>query len=221
MTVLLVLGCILLCILLLLLVPIRLRLGYNAGEISGSVHYLFFGYRFFPLKPAKSVGRKPKKQKAEQKPQEETPSKKKKQQRFSELTDLIRPILKSSGHAINQIRRNTVLYKIEVKILVAKPDAHETAIAYAKITSVTSILCNILDELFVLKTPQVEILPDFTRENSVYYIKARMRIQPIVLISASLGTGLAILRKILGTRKAQGKQKRKGGLIHESAASHQ
>lgn len=215
MLALMIIGGILLLIFLLLLVPVRLRFSLWDSEMSASVHYLFFRFRILPLPEEKEPAKKKKKAKKEPEPKSEKEEKPQKdKQPFSEKWEKIRGLIRSAKKSVALLCRHVVIYKLHAEVVVARPDAHKTALAYAKTTSFGAILLEVLDWAFVLKKPRVRISPDFTREKSVYNVAFRVRIRPLFAIIA----GLQVLFAFLKTSSKKSKQK--GGQQYESAASH-
>ena len=211
-----IVGAVFLLLFLLLLPSVRLHLSYKQGEAQVSLHYLFLRFRLFPLKE-KPDAKEETDQEAEEadakEPKEEEPQKKKS---FAHQLEDIRDLVRSSGKALNRLRRHIIFYRLQGHIAIAREDAHQTALAYAKTALLLQTLLEVIGEVFVLKKHKLTLSPDFTRESSVYHLSLRIRFRPLFVLTAGVGVLLALLRN---AHRGKKNSVSKGG-SYESAASH-
>ncbi len=211
-----IVGGILLLLFLLLLPSVRLHLSYKQGEAQVSLHYLFLRFRLFPLKKKPDATEEPDRQAQEaeaKEPKEEEPQKKKS---FAHQLEDIRDLVRSSGKALDRLRRHIIFYRLRGRITVAREDAHQTALAYAKTALLLQTLLEVIGGVFVLKQHKLTLSPDFTRESSAYHLSLRIRFRPLFVLTAGAGVLFALLRN---ARRGRKKSVSKGG-SYESAASH-
>lgn len=214
-----ILAFLLLLLLLLLLTPVRLRAGYRAEKITLYLGVLFFRFNLSPGRPEKPARRKDKKPGAEKK----KPAKKKEPAKdgAAEKPGLkeLSPLIRRSGKWVRFIGRHLILYDIEIYGSIGCEDAHKTAIACGRVGALVPALLAVLSELFDVRSPAVLIAPDFTRGKSEWDVSLSLRIQPLIPLIAAAGLFITYVKHIR-KKPVHGQKKRKGGHLHESAASH-
>lgn len=204
MTVLIIIGIILLILLLLLCFPVAVQVSANTGQATVKAHYLFLAFTLFP--------RPPKKQKATPEPAkkektEETAPEKKKGKKKSRISlHMIRELFHGAKGALRILCRHLVFSHIDVAVRVGGEDAHQIAMRYSQFSQIATITFSIIDALFVLRKPQVVILPDFVAPDTQYVLTLRVSIRPIFAIAAALYFVTAYLR--LQTRRKSAKPAR-------------
>lgn len=204
-------GGLLLLLFLLLLPSVRLHLSYEQGQARISLHYLFLRTRLFPPRE------KPDPKKKGKKKEEPEPKKKpKKKKKPADQLDELRHLIRSSGKALDRLRRHIVFDRLRGHIAIAREDAHQTALAYSKTALLLQALLEVVGSVFVLKKHALTLCPDFTRESNQYHLSLRVRLRPLFLVTAVVRILLTLLRHALRGRK---KSHSKGG-SYESATSH-
>lgn len=225
MKILIFVGGFLLLLLFLLLMPVRVRFTLQNGKTGLHVYYLFLRFDLSPEKLAARAGKATekaaKKEYTVQKKEEGT-----KTDKLSGIKDTIKTalsLLRASGSALNLVRHNLVFYKVRLHISVAGDDACQVAMAWGRWRVFLSCLLAVVSELFVLQDPDVSITPDFTGQQSRYDIRFHVRIQPLVILVATVRAAfafVAVQRQNQHDRMIK-KNKQKGGQKHEPAASRQ
>jgi len=225
MTALTVIGVIFLLLLLLVCIPVRLHIAYSGQTFRLHLYLLFLRFDLSPdklLQKLEQRGEKPQKKKKEKKAEpgteaaeEDEPKKKKKKLGMED----IKPLWLASRRALNLVRRHFILYQVRVNAAISRPDAHQTALAYAKTSAFLSVLLSILGELFVLKPARVHVSPDFTKDKSNWDISLRLRIRPVFVLAAAVCLLAGIIKAMRRAPAARVKTNRKGGQTHESAAA--
>lgn len=222
MTILTILGWIalgipaLLLLLFLLTLPsVRLSFAAAGGEFKVTAHYLIFFYRLYPIKTRRKKPKKKKKEAPPPPPEEEPPLEEEEKVPLSKTLARVRPFARRAKGILRRLGKRLVIYRVRARVRVGGPDAHQTALRYAKATAFAAILTQILGWAVTLKKADIEIAPDFLHEKGGYEIAFRLRIRPVFMLWA----GIQLLFAWLGSKKKK-KQRRKGGRQYESAASH-
>lgn len=214
MTALIIIGSVLLLIVLLLFVPVSVRFSFRDGDWKASAHYLFLRFDFSPealaRRAAKDAEKKVTGEPEVSKKAKEKEDTQKGKPKGLDTVRLVWLMFKAS-------RRHLVIYRVRINILVAREDAHETAVAYGQMTTGVSLALAFLGEVFTLLPARVQIFPDFTREQSVYDISLRLRVIPWNVVLALRH----LLIKLIKPGNKQKRQKIKGGKQHESAKHNQ
>jgi len=205
-----------LLVLLLLLPSLRLHFSSAGGNIKVKAKYLFLSFQLYPIK-VKPEKKKKKKAKKQPEPEKDKPPPAEKEKLSALQTwEQYKPLIQKAKKTMRFICKRLIIYKVKARVAVRGPDAHQTAITYAKTASFTSILMQILGWIFTLKKTDIVIAPDFLGEKSSYDISFRLRIRPIFVLTALIG----LLPALLKAFKKNKKTKRKGGKKYEPAASH-
>jgi len=218
-----IIGGILLLILLLLLAPAHLRAGYGPGGLTLRVRYAFLGLNLSPDKLSARAEKRRQKPKKERAPKAEKAREDKAEKAAEQKSDtlaLALELARACWKAAARMGGHLVL-RMDIRGAVATPDAHQTALRYAKMSAFLSVLVAVLGELFDLRDPHVSLTPDFSLERSVWLIEVDLRIQPIILLGGALGVVSAFIKRA-ARNKNTGKapNNKKGGKVHESAASN-
>lgn len=210
MTVLIIIGYVLLFLLLLLLilliVPVRLYAEYRDGRSVLEVWVLFL---CFDLSPGAAAPKAKRKERKPKEAKEKIPEEEPKAEKFS--FEDIRDLIRSSGRALDRLRRHILLSRIELYASVAKEDAHQTALAYSQTKLAVAALLDVLGLLFVIKgKPKIYIAPDFTAPEPKFRFEGAIRVavRPLFALTAGAGVLLNLLR-MQNQRKAQRKVKQR------------
>ena len=206
---------ILLALLALLLAPVSVRAAYTAGEFRLSVHYLFLKFPILP-KPEEKPEKKGRPKKDKPKKKKAAEEKQKKKTKWT--PGLVWELVKSTRKGLNTLRRHLVFYRVEIYAAVGGSDAHKAAVAYGNLNTVVYCGLSVVGTLFPLKDVTVRLLPAFYRESTAWDVRFRVRIIPLFAAGAAIQIAFAAIAAIL---KGKQDNKRKGGIPHESAASHQ
>ena len=223
MTALIVIASILLFLLLLLLAPVSIRFSCCKGDIGLKLCYLFLRFDLSPEALAKKAERKAAKgvKKEYRAQKKEADTKADKLKGAGDTVKTVVSLLRASKGGLNLVRHNLVIYKLRLRIVVAREDAHQTAVAYGLVSTATAVALSIVGELFVLRPGNVHVSPDFTKDKSEYTVSVRARLQPLIVLIAAVKIALAYLKVVGQNKRARVRKKSKGGHLHESATSHQ
>jgi len=225
-------ACVVIVTFLLLLAPVSLRFVYRDGKFQLHLCWLLLKFDFSPETLSTRASRRAQKVKHKVKKLKKAKVKKIKEKKkrmgsipaLKSILKYSNLILAASRKSFDRIRRNLVFYKVDVKGCIAAKDAHKTAMMYSYAAAVTATLLSVISRLFVLRRYRVQLMPDFTRDSSLLDISVRVRIMPIVVLSAALGMGWSVLRIIRqlnhDVKQSEDIKQSKGGKIHEPAASH-
>ena len=167
-------------LLFLLLAPLTVELAYQE-ELTLKVRYLFLKLNILPMvEKEEKPEDKPKKAKKKKESPEEKPKKKKK---FSldfllEILELAKQALSSLRNPLGYFLRHIHYRDLWLHILVAREDAHQTALRYgqcqAVIHSVFSPLRNCVD----VKTTDIQIQADFIGEEEKFAGGGKLKLRP-------------------------------------------
>ena len=132
-----------------------------------------------------SPSKKPKKQKQKPAPQsaktepEQPTSKQPLSERIGAVLDLLRPL----PACIQRLLRHTKIKKLCIQIVVAEPDAAQTAISYGRTCAVVHGALAALRNFFNMQVKSIQIQPDFTAEQGSVRVSGRIeaRIGTILL----------------------------------------
>lgn len=184
----------LLLIALVLLLPayVGIEYEYREGRQKLLVHMRLLG---IPIKIRVPIGEAQKKQKkkkaAEKDTATETEAKKKFTfSRFREIAGGIRDAYQESKEDIRltlaQIRKKTELESVAFHLGFGLSDAAKTGIATGAAWTSSSCLLSVVNQMVGIKTVDLRISPDFTRETFSIYIKSILKLRPVHIISIGI-----------------------------------
>ena len=175
-----IVGCILLLIFLLLLLPVRLYIN-SEPELTVTVKYLWFKLGILPKGEKTAPKRTPKGKK---------PKKKKARERqalsytLQEMLELARILLRRTSPAVRRLLRRTSLAKFRLRMIVAGADAFETAIKFGRVNAQVFSAIAWIEELIRLKADQIEISPGFGVAKGETSYSGELRLAPLALLVA-------------------------------------
>lgn len=172
-------------LLFLLCMPLTAEIAYRE-ELSLRVQYLFLNIGILPQEKKED---KPKKEKKSKKKQEqeangEEGKKKKAKKKMTldsllQLLELAKLALSSVGHPLGWFLRSIYYRDVWLHILVAKEDAHQTALRYGQIQAIIHTVFTLLRNCLDIKTTDVQIQADFIGEKELFQGGAKIKLRPI------------------------------------------
>lgn len=176
-----ILCSILAVLLFLLLLPVSLEASYD-NELSLRVRYFFFKWTIFPAKEEAEEEKSPQKSKKSKKePAKEETKKEKKPSLDSllEILELVKQALSSLRNPLGYFLRHIRYRDIWLHILVAKEDAHQTALRYGECQAAVHSALALLKNCADIKIADIQIQADFIGEEEKFSGGGSIKIRPI------------------------------------------
>lgn len=209
-------------IVLLFCVKISVELFYeDTFEVWAQV--LFLKFRLFPAKDNK----KPKKEKKPKEPkepeEEKTPEESKKEkpkgdnfvvrfykeQGFDGTIRFISDVLHALNTMLGDIfKRSFVVEKLFLRLVVTKPDAAETALAYGKTCAAVYPALGYLCTQLKIRQYDADIRPDYLANQSSAALRFRLSLRPIRLTNALVRFGVRAVIAFLKAKKRASRNKK-------------
>ncbi len=169
-------------LLFLLCMPLTAEIAYRE-ELSLQVQYLLFKIAILPQenkeeKPPKEKKAKKKKEESAEKT-EKKPKKKITLDSLLELLEWVKLALSSVGHPLGWFLRSIYYRDVWLHILVAKEDAHQTALRYGQCQAIVHTVFTLLRNCLDIKTTDVQIRADFIGENELFQGGGKIKLKPI------------------------------------------
>ena len=186
-----------------LMIPVSVFIKADPN-LAVSAGWLFFKCSILPSKDTTKT--KPKKTKKE-KPDKPKTEKKKKKLSIQDLKPhlkLLLDLLASCLKAVQKLLKRTTLAKLSFEITVVGDDAAAVATRYGTINTAVYNAIAILDRVFTLKMERINIIPDFSGDETAYYLSLEIRTIPLAVLAAGLNifaVSLAGAVKMLTGRK--------------------
>ncbi len=112
------------------------------------------------------------------------------------LSDFL-PIFKSILDLLGDLRRRLRVKRLEMKLIMAGEDPCDLAVGYGRAWAVLGNLQPLLDRLFVIRNKDLQILCDFTREQSQISARLELNITAGRLLGLTVRYGLRLLREYI------------------------
>lgn len=193
-------------LILLAMLPIGIRLIYNAEGIRVKLHVGPVKYTLYPGKKSKEQEQAEAEQK--QKKAADTPateSKGKKKESGGKLADFL-PLIKTGLDLLRDLRRKIRVKELHLRLILASSDPADLAMNYGRAWAALGNLMPQLEQLFVIRKRDVEVECDFTASET----KCVARLD----VTIPLGR-LLVLAAVYGVRALKEyktiQTKRKGG----------
>ena len=192
-------GAILLAIVLILCAPVCATVEYD-GEFRVFVSYIFLRFRVVPAKPKDGKKKKQREKKAEEQQKAGTEEKKSLGEKLDKLKDTVesvRGLISAAGRPLKLLLKSITVFLFDMRIVIAGDDAAKTGENYGK---ACAIAYQILEQLRRFKRPwreRVDIRPDFIRQESEVYVKAKIGITPAAVIAAAVEFAFGYLAMII------------------------
>ncbi|WP_040197611.1 DUF2953 domain-containing protein [Candidatus Soleaferrea massiliensis] len=187
-------------ILLLLCMPVWISFEYD-GAFKVSVRYFI---RFVAVDTSK-----PKKAKKEAKKEIKQAGGKKtapKESPKGDAKDRLRflwEFLKSSRHGVRMILKHLKVSRLNLHIVVASGDAAQTAVNYGKWCAGVYSAVTLLKNWVSFGKIEIDILPDFDREENEYRMLATIRLIPFAVLTAGGRVLFGLLTGLVGKQKTK------------------
>lgn len=210
---------ILLGLLILLLLPVGARARYN-GECRITVRYAGIPvWRYTPEKAARRQARAEQARKRPSKKASKKAAQKSKEQKPSpvkEITERLRR--EGAGAAIAYLRDMARLVtgtarrllralrfgRCSIQVAVATADAADTALRYGRLCAVAYPAQTLLLENLHIRRLDLDMRPDFRREEDAVWADIRLHTLPLRMIAAAIGTLIAYMRMMIQQEKKKG-----------------
>lgn len=187
---------ILIFLLILLLIPVSVD-AEKTEEISLKIRYFLFKFTVFPMKEKsekkKSKPKKVKKKSKKSQDKDEKPKKKFDLDFLLEILEIVKEALGSVKNPLGYLLRHIHFRNVWLKILIAKSDAHQTALTYGKfnamIHSVVSLMKNCVD----IKIDDIQIQANFISEEEWFKGGAKLKFRPINVLIFAFWFGFSFL----------------------------
>lgn len=182
-----------------LLIPVKVRFKYEAGEP-------FLAIRYGPVKlqplPAKEKAKEPAKTK-KKKPQKEKKPKSKKKRKLSReqifyALEKLPPII---GRALKRTGRSIHITPLKLYILAAGADPADTAQLYGRLEAALAAGVPILEKTLRIKDMDVRLYVDFQEVRMDFIADAGVSLRPVSLVWMALRAGGSLLKWYIGFRK--------------------
>lgn len=183
----------------LLLWPVRLSLRWQ-GQLSVQARWLFLRFRLLP--------RPPKKPGAAQKPPE--PKKKSKQpaadpkptEAFAQYADLVPDLVGRLGWFARFLLGHTRVERLELRLLVSREDAAETAVAFGRANQAVYTALGLLQRLLAFRcAPKINIGFDFLGGNETAEGCAELALAPLTALAGAFWLAGGLLKVFLSREK--------------------
>lgn len=193
-------------LILLAMLPVGIRLIYNAGGIIVKLHMGPVKYTLYPGKKKRDQEQEEAEQK--QKKAVPTPSagdKGEKKERGGKLTDFM-PLVKTGLDLLCDLRRKIRVKELYLRLILASSDPADLAMNYGRAWAALGNLMPQLEQLFVIRKRDVEVECDFTASETKCVARLDVAITLGRLLSLAVVYGIRALKeyKMIQT-------KRKGG----------
>lgn len=186
----------------LLLIPVKLRGSYKAGEAFLTARYGPVRLQVFPpsekpektdKKPAKEKKSKPDKQKKVKKPKAKINI-----DQILYALEKLPPIL---GRALKRTGRSIHIRPLQLYILVAGTDPAATAMLYGRMEAALAAGFPALEEALHIKDADVRLYVDFTERQMDFIVDVGISLRPWDLVWMALRAGGSLLKWFIGFRK--------------------
>ena len=172
-------------LLFLLCMPVTAEFAYRE-ELSLRVQYLFLKIGILPKAEKKEKPKKEKKsKKKKEKPAEEKEKKPKKKMTLDSLLEILEWVklaLSSAGHPLGWFLKSIYYRDVWLHILVARDDAHQTALRYGQCQAIVHSVFSLLKNCLDIKTTDVRIQADFIGEKELFQGGAKIKLRPVTAI---------------------------------------
>lgn len=195
---------------LLLCMPVRVALLVQPDSpMRCLVCWLFLKIDVLKLKKSKTPEKKeaPAAKKNEEEPKKKPKKKKpaKKKMPLSELLRIIWELLGASKHGLRLLGRWLKVYRLQLKLVVARGDAAETALAYGRVNAAVYGAYASLGNVLRLCRPDFTINPDFTGQQDQLELDIRLRLLPVQAIAILVRVLVDFLCRLVKNHLAQQK----------------
>lgn len=168
-------------LLFLLYMPLTVEVAYRK-ELSLRVQYLFFKVGILPKQEKEDKPKKVKKaKKKKEEPAEEEKKKPKKKMTLDSLLELLEWVklaLSSAGHPLGWFLKSIYYRDVWLHILVAKEDAHQTALRYGQCQAIVHGVFSLLRNCVDVQTTDVRIQADFIGEKELFQGGGKIKLRP-------------------------------------------
>lgn len=176
-------------LLLLLLLPVRLSVRYADGQWRVRAGYAFVMIQLLPAKekkPRKPRSEKPKKEKPGKPPRPSLIKQVAEKDGVGGVLSLFGEIARLALTAVKKVFAITTLSRLRVRLAVGAPEAADAALLYGKLCAGVYPAFAVMNGLFHIKRPQLDIKPDFSRQTVAADVDIRARIIPLRLLPVAL-----------------------------------
>lgn len=192
-----------LVLVLLACIPLGVKIRYNESGPKVSVIAGPVKYQVFPTKKKLRTEKKTKTAKKETAPTK--PKKTAEEEKGGSLTDFL-PLLELIPDFLGDVRRKLRIDRLECKLILAGDDPCDLAVNYGRAWAAVGNLLPLLEQWFVIRKRNVEVLCDFTADSIRILAHVDITITVGRIFSLGFRHGIRALREFLRIMKL-----RKGG----------
>lgn len=222
MTALIIIFAVIVFLAIILLIPINIYLDYDGENTKFWVRYGFIKYNILPQKSKKEKKPKPKKEKTKTK---EKNSNKKEKEKSSNpfsgfleengvggLIEVLCEVLRIVKDFSSSIRRNLIVKKLSIAVVVGGDDAYQTAMNFGYMCSgVYPVVGGLSALLEFKKLPEIDIKADFDSKQNKANLFFQLSIKPLNILTSAGIYGIKALKlymKITATNTKTENQKK-------------
>lgn len=197
-------------LILLWFLPLGIRVIYNQNGIFADLLIGLFPVRVYPGKKktdskSEATGRPAKSRKQKTDDQ--------KDQNGGSYKDFV-PLVKMLVAFLGDFRRKLLIKRLEMKLVLAGDDPCDLAVSYGNTWAAVGSLFPQLERVFTIKKRDVEVLCDFTAEQTKVYARLDLTLTVGHILCLGMRHGVHILKEYFRIMKL-----RKGGTNNESKSS--
>lgn len=214
MTALIIIFAVIVLLAIVLLIPINIYLDYDGENTKFWVKYGFIKYNILPQKPKKK--KKAKKEKTENKKEKEKSSTPfsgfLEENGVGGLIEVLCEILRIVKDFSGSIRRNLIVKKLIIAVVVGGDDAYQTAMNFGYVCSgVYPVVGGLSALLEFKKLPEIDIKVDFDSKQNKANLFFQLAIKPLNILTSAGIYGIKALKlymKITATNTKTENQKK-------------
>lgn len=217
------LGMILLAAAVLLLIPLNLRVSYEAGALRAWLRYASKTIDLYPPKEGKDEKTGSEDQNTA-KSKEEKPKKEKTKPNWEQISYSLDVLPRVFLRALRRTGRRIVITPLKFHLLVAGIDPADTAVLYGKLQAVLAAVLPPLHQAVQIREQDIRLFLDFCEERMDCVVDFGVRIRPWDMLTVALSAMGGVIKWYFGFKKrastpeASHKKKRKSTVSAGPAA---
>lgn len=217
------LGMVLLAVAVLLLIPVNLRVSYEAGTLQAWLRYASKTITLYPPGEKKEEKSEPE-QRSTAKPKEEKLKKEKTEPNWEQISYSLDILPRVLLRALRRTGRRIVITPLKVHLLVAGADPADTAVLYGKLQGVLAATLPPLHKTVRIREQDIRLFLDFCEERMDCIAEVGVRIRPWDMLVVALSAIGGVIKWYFGFKKrastpeASHKKKQRSTVPAEPAA---
>lgn len=194
------LGVILLVLAVLLLIPLHLRVSYEAGALRVWLRYASKTITLYPSGEKKEDKPEPVDQNTN-KPKEEKPKKEKTKPNWEQISYSLDVLPQVLLRALRRTGRRIVISPLKLHLLVAGIDPADTAVLYGKLQGILAAALPPLHKAVRIKEQDIRVFLDFCEERIDCIADLGVRIRPWDMLVVAFSAVGGIIKWYIGFKK--------------------